>query len=277
MWFSQRYGHKPIRTKLQIEEMDNELRAGLWNMIYASYNWDSMRDFYSVYYDEFFKDIMADFFKKPVIGRLNPDDVFKFFSKWFIDKASWDEIYSFIEFLLSISRDDVLNSGEFQELSDGINKILEQEISGYRLVNGKFVPITNEVEIEEIEQAQLPKNRWKTVSEHISTAVDQAFRRKKPDYRNAIKEAISAVESACRIITGNNKATLGQALKTLEKAGVKLHPAYQEGFSRLYGYTSDEDGIRHGGIDMAQVSFEDAKFMIVACSAFVNYLKAQSK
>ena len=36
--------------------------------------------------------------------------------------------------------------------------------------------------------------------------------------------------------------------------------------------TSDEDGIRHGGIDFKWAPAEDAKYMLVSCSAFVNYL-----
>ena len=45
-----------------------------------------------------------------------------------------------------------------------------------------------------------------------------------------------------------------------------------EAFKDLYGYASDENGIRHGGIDFKNVPPEDAKFMLVSCSAFVNYL-----
>ena len=42
---------------------------------------------------------------------------------------------------------------------------------------------------------------------------------------------------------------------------------------KLYGYTSDESGIRHAGrIDGKGTTFAEAKFMLIACSAFVNYL-----
>jgi hypothetical protein len=39
--------------------------------------------------------------------------------------------------------------------------------------------------------------------------------RKATDFRNSIKESISAVEAMCQILTGDDKATLGQALKKL--------------------------------------------------------------
>ena len=48
-------------------------------------------------------------------------------------------------------------------------------------------------------------------------------------------------------------------------------------FNMLYGYTSDANGIRHAGnIGGPSSTFEEAKFMLVSCSAFVNYLIAVS-
>ena len=76
------------------------------------------------------------------------------------------------------------------------------------------------------------------------------------------------------IITGitGTQATLGAALKKLKENGIHIHSAMEKAFSSLYGYTSDENGIRHGGIDFKNAPAEDAKFMLVACSAFINYL-----
>ena len=52
-----------------------------------------------------------------------------------------------------------------------------------------------------------------------------------------------------------------------------LHGALKAAFSQLYGYTSDKDGIRHGLLDETNIDFEEAKFMLVVCSAFINYVK----
>ncbi|MNR54811.1 hypothetical protein D3C85_1750690 [compost metagenome] len=76
-----------------------------------------------------------------------------------------------------------------------------------------------------------------------------------------------------RIVSGNPKATLGEALKALEKTG-KLHAALKDGFSKLYGYTNDESGIRHAMLDEPQLTQEDAKYFLLSCTSFVNYLKA---
>jgi hypothetical protein len=48
----------------------------------------------------------------------------------------------------------------------------------------------------------------------------------------------------------------------------------KQGFNSLYGYTSDEQGIRHPMLDdgTANVDETDAIFMIGACAAFISYL-----
>lgn len=75
----------------------------------------------------------------------------------------------------------------------------------------------------------------------------------------------------CCIIC-DEKIELGKALSRLERNGVYIHGAMKDAFKSLYGYTSDESGIRHGGIDDNEIYQEDARFMLIACSAFVNYL-----
>jgi len=99
--------------------------------------------------------------------------------------------------------------------------------------------------------------------------------RKNPDYRNSIKESISAVEAMAVIISGRSGATLGDALKVI-KDTIGLHSALEKGFLAIYGYTSDADGIRHAMLSESKCDFEDAKYMLVSCSAFVNYLKMKA-
>ena len=109
------------------------------------------------------------------------------------------------------------------------------------------------------------------IRDSIQTALGFLSDRKSPDYRNSIKESISAVESLCVSISGDPKATLGTALHAIERSH-QLHPAFKKALSSLYGYTSDADGIRHALLEESSISYSDAKFMLVSCSAFVNYV-----
>lgn len=66
---------------------------------------------------------------------------------------------------------------------------------------------------------------------------------------------------------------MGRALDTIKrKEIIKIAPSLKQGFDKIYGYASSSYSIRHALADMKQVEEEDARFMLVACSAFVKYL-----
>lgn len=142
----------------------------------------------------------------------------------------------------------------------------------YRIVNDIIVEITDDEEIKTIETAI---NQKSTIKTHFSCALKLLSNRPTPDYRNSIKESISAVEALCREITTEN--TLGDALKKLEKNGVNIPAFLKSGFEKLYIYTNNEKtGIRHALMDNTEPpKYDEAKFMLVSCCAFVNYIQGK--
>ena len=147
---------------------------------------------------------------------------------------------------------------------------MQQEYVGYRLIRGQARPITDENEVRTIQETV--NTKYSEVAQHIGKALSFLSDRQAPDYANSIKESISAVERMCSLILGH-ATTLGDALKHLEDSGVTIHAALKRAFSQLYGYTSDASGIRHSGeLGGKDSTFEEAKFMLVSCCAFINYL-----
>ena len=132
---------------------------------------------------------------------------------------------------------------------------------------------TSKQEIDTVEEAWSISRQF---SPHLDRALDLLTNKKSPDYANSIKELISAVEAICTLIVDEPKMTLGKALGRLESKQVILHDDLKEAFKKLYGYTSDDQGIRHGFIGKPNLDVEDAKFMLIACSAFINYLVAKA-
>jgi uncharacterized protein with PIN domain len=185
----------------------------------------------------------------------------------------WYNVYDFIEFVLS---EFPFSSQERNNFRTICNFWLEREMSAWRVIGNTVSRLTSDEEIEAVEATCALEDPFASAATHMKTALTLLSDRKSPDYRNSIKEAISAVESACRVVTGNSKATLGDALRQFEKKGIRIHPALKLGFDKLYSYTSDEGGIRHSLLEQSMVDFEDAKFMLVSCSAFVNLLRARS-
>ena len=270
--FSERLGITPEKM-IQLDGMDEDLRNRLWNAI--RYEWDSWSmdfklGFYRTAWDTFFKrsiDKIA-FYER---------DRFRVIQSYYF-ACLWNEAYDLVEFTCksagALSKRRTSAQSQFQALVARVNGALESERSGYRFLDNSLVLITSPEEISEIESALISPD---TVAAHIQQALELFSSRDNPNYRNAISEAISAVEAMCRLITGNNKATLGKALKELEKHNaIDDHPALNEAFQKIYGYTSDAQGIRHAMSEQPTIALEDAQFMIVACSTFVNYLKAKA-
>lgn len=269
MKFSQRIGKTPIRDILQTDNIDKVLKNRLWNNIQQDFltelTPDSRIQIYKYIWTEFFKK-PVDEFPSGLYGRYISENN-EYLKEWFYS-TEWYNIYDFIEFIASLD-----SQIYYTKFIRNCNYSLEREASGFRIVDNNIVQITSEEEIKEIESALKTSTRWDPVNKHLETALKYLADRKTPDYRNSIKESISSIESFCKIITRDNKATLGKALKQIEKKW-EIHKSLKNAFSALYGYTSDEGGIRHSLLENGQeITFEDAKFMMVSCSSFINYLK----
>lgn len=268
--FSQRKGIVPVAEIIQTDSMNDALRNSIWNTLDVVL-WSSKNFMYPQYGEplmqSFSQSLWFHHFKKPADTRDGyVTDILKQIRDYFFG-CKWNEVYDFVEFVVRDRKESHPRLAEF------LNFILERELSGYRIISEAVVDITGKHEVEMLDEA-LRDTRFAGVAGHLQCALERLADRDHPDYRNSIKESISAVESMARVVGGNPKATLGEALKVLEKSG-KLHPALKDGFGKLYGYTSDEQGIRHAMLDEPNLTAADAKFFLLSCTSFVNYLKAQ--
>lgn len=260
-----------MKKEIQKELIDEDLRNGLWNCMLKHYlnrfetgviltNEHSSGIFARNYWENYLKlplDTLPTYWSS-LIAHLRPK----------IISGPWNEVYDIIEFL--VTNFDIPNSKD--NFSQCFNDISTREFSAYRLVGDNVVELTSKEEIDEIEEVlQIPIDSVKT---HIQNSLEKISDKQKPDYRNSIKESISAVESICKLITGNSSTTMGAALNEIESRGlIELHSDMKEAFQKLYHYTSDAGGIRHALMDETlETDFDDAKFMLVSCSAIVNYL-----
>ena len=263
-------GITPVEHIIQLNDMNNELRTGLWNVL--TINDFDKEGFYYLSNGRkgrlwwFSEKLWAKYFKLPVDtipGRS--DSILEYIRQYFFN-CCWFEVYDFIEFFVN----------EYKpELIVPINDILEREMSGYRVIDGQVAPITSREEIQSIQDA-IDEQIFPGVSIHIRKALEMLSNKTSPDYRNSIKESISAVESACCSIAGSSSVTLGDAL-TIFKKKQAMHGALIEGLKKLYGYTNDADGIRHAMLEEPSLTQADAIYFLVSCSAFINYLKSKQQ
>ena len=276
--FSQRHGYKPIKDVIQIESIDQDLRTGLWNAIDFFYwhigkPYELMSSSYNEELSVLFDLLWLDYFKQPLDTiPERPYIAEKQIRDYFFD-CRWSEVYDIVEFIAN----NYPGSPRNDKFISYCNVILEREVSGYRFIGKTITPITDKGEIAEIEEASRVSKDLEPAAIHLNSALEKLSDKESPDYRNSIKESISAVESIATQIAGKDKAKLTEALEILS-GKIQLHAALRQGFIKLYGYTSDAEGIRHALLKETKLDldFEDAKFMLVACSAFINYLKVKA-
>jgi len=98
---------------------------------------------------------------------------------------------------------DILESAFFAQshggfdltsLRESVSRRLDQESSAYMLFGDNFVERMNESEVESVASALVSDDD--AVRIHFGEALKKLSERQNPDYRNSIKESISAVESA---------------------------------------------------------------------------------
>lgn len=274
MLFSERYGYKKVRDAIQIESMDTVLRNKLWDIL--SYRiWFHVKADAGGYYDLRYKNleifvlceaIWTQYFNKPADQFSTSWKVVNAELRNYFFNCEWYEAYDFLEFVAQYfpfesNKDDFIKS---------CNEVLEKEMSGYRFVHNTISRVTEATEISTIADALESGNNG--VRTHLNRALEMLSDRKSPDHRNSIKESISAVESLVQSVLGE-KGTLGQLIKKISDHDI--HPALKSAFSSLYGYTSDEEGIRHAILESSNIGLEEAMFFLVTCSAFVTFVEAK--
>ena len=260
MLFSERMGITQPKL-LQIDSMDADLRNSLWNIFVDMFSKTNAFEVIS-------EDIWKNFLKKPtdelpkfesnVIRELKPSFL----------KDNYYVVYDLIEFIIKSLKKHNYQTEVFVKKC---KIVLEREKSAYKLINDQLIPISSEIEVQEIEQSleNSQNDKLKLVNNQLNTAIEHFKNRENADYRNSIKESISAVEGLCRLITG--ESTLGDALNKIDDK-IQINPQFKDGLRKIYAFTNSKEGIRHAQMLDSNIGFDEAKFMLVFCSAFINYL-----
>lgn len=290
--FSEKIGLSTCTIKMQTNEFDDRTRTLIGNHLYdvlsvvfsyastigiSRYLNPSRQSPLQAMSSDFCKDVLSEVLNVSV--HLPSNKFYNWEANYdrfaeIISSAPYNEVLDFLWYVCHWIATHTTSTSFVHEIYNGFNQLFEKEYVGYRFVAGEITPITNSLEIQEIEQAcQIP---FEGAHVQLQKALGFLSDREHPDYKNSIKESISAIESVCKVIANKPKAELGDALKALIAEGYPIQGALKTGILALYGYTCEAGGIRHAERETeSTVTFEEAKFMMVTCSAIVNYLVAE--
>lgn len=272
--YSERNGYKPFSETIISKEIPTVLQNALCSSFdrlrtFIRYNYGGETYYYAIQrhiWTKFMNKRENDYvYGKDVITAYLENPGYKWFEKFDIIEEA---LYFLKEYKNLWEQRRPLC---FEQLKNDLNSEFVRLNVGHRVVDDCITDIISNCEIESVEKAINRSDDQ--VKEHFQNAIMLYSQRPEADYRNSIKESISAVEAYCRKKTG--EGTLGKALKKLDDAGIMIHPRLKAALEQLYAYTNNGDtGIRHALIEGEHIpSHAEALFMLVSCSALVNYLE----
>lgn len=274
--FSQAEGYGAIPTRLEPGILDKRVRALLWDYVYSYLKGTSSRsDGLYMHLGRPWENILKSFH---VTIRHEPADLFssrldghvESLRGLFFDAEYWQVL----EFLQHTMRCLGIQS----DFCSKIKAILEQSLTAYTVIaeGPTIMPTSSTEEKQSLERAfvDLKGDKFSGARTHLIRSCEALNNGSSAD---SIRESIHAVEAIAKVLDNNASKTLDPALKALS-AKANIHTALQQGFGKIYGYTNDEQGIRHALLDgEANVDAIDATFMLGACASFISYLINKSR
>jgi hypothetical protein len=275
--FSQRNSHLAEVNTIQLNELNLATRIDFYNAYHQFIHEDVMENKFDELdhddpYIEFYRYLWADFLKRRLDVFPKSQDEVRDAIRDLIMDGNWYRTFDLFEYIFA-----VLTSKGNKQLFDvknfrnSVNVQLQNNNVGYRLGEKEFVAITNELELQEVEalNARAISVKLKSVEVHLANAIRLMSLKPVPDLRNSIKESISMVGAVARLIEPSND--LNRSLSALETKGL-ISEKLSKKLKSIYNYTSDGNGIRHELMDDPKLTFAEARYFLITCSAFTNYL-----
>jgi hypothetical protein len=271
--FEEAEGITPLPTQLALRQISQEFRAILWSDLNEIFE-DHCESFVGEpYLEKPWSTILKDVhvYRDHLLDKFPTDyhDAIERVQK-VISKGSWSDVLGWLEFVFK-------HPACPNDFEPSVSAIMMHCRLACRVIDSVVIcPITSDLDRQVLERAfaDTRTSGFAGARDHLGKAATTLT---SGHFADSIRESIHAVESVVRVLESD-----GNFGKALAKVASKtsMHAAMKEGFSKLYGFTSDENGIRHPLLekDTAAVDETDALFMIGACSAFVSYLinKARS-
>ena len=268
--FSQRYGYEPLPEPMRLEHISDDLRREIWNALREFLHRDAPIPYFSLSAKKFIERALGTFLKKAEDEIRTDYDTAMTTFRNHLFQAKFNKFLDFVEIMIN---DEAIS----EDFVNHIAESFERCAAAYWLDTSshpfRFSPRSSKEQGEATRQAieTIRESGMEGAATHLRQATEHINAQQ---YADSIADSIHAVESVACVIAQKASATLGQALDSLEKAGLRNHPALKKAFKNLYGYTSDERGIRHALLDQesADVGLDEAMFMFGACASFAAYL-----
>ncbi|MXZ59131.1 MAG: hypothetical protein F4Z16_11715 [Rhodothermaceae bacterium] len=284
MSFSKRHGYEPLPECMRLEYLSEQAKTAVYNIIadivLVSGNWAGMESFPA---PRMCRRAIASCLNKNILEvQVSRDEILDELRS-IVYELSFNKALDLLEYMANY-QDDQIRFGGSQELNVRLSRFSQDINNAFDEHGVAYVFDTSNRPYHiwprtSMEQGVTIQNAVATLKHHeLSSPVthlrDAASHLDSRQYSDAITDSIHAVESVVRIFDPDNCRKLSDAVNSLRRRGVLKHQALAEAIKSLYGYTSDEKGIRKALVfdPKANVDINDAMFMFGACASLAAYL-----
>ena len=190
--------------------------------------------------------------------------------------CDWFKVYDIVEALYAaMSKQDAITrktapkfAHTASKFAEEMNEFFVEEGIGWQLVDGHIVTRGTEAFEAEVTEATvaLQASERPTAARHLHEALQDLSRRPEADLPGAVYHAMGCLECVARDLTGDGKATLGEALKRYP--GLLPKPL-DTALSQIWGYASNE--ARHVQ-EGRETSREEAELLVGLAAALSTYM-----
>ncbi|WP_386069503.1 hypothetical protein ACFJIW_04740 [Tahibacter sp. UC22_41] len=161
------------------------------------------------------------------------------------------------------------------EIQKEVQYIFEEENLDYDFVNGKVVRASTTHTANLIGKAgvALADPNLSEARDHFRKAQNFFKDRDRPDYRNAAKEAVCAVEAAAKRLFPGDGSTLDDVIKRLQRDKI-LDPTIAKSFTGIYGFRNSGKGVSHGEGSGGEATAAIAEFVLDSAASQILLLVA---
>lgn len=275
--FSQRYGYESLPEPMRLEELSDDLRCELWNVLWRFLQ--TMTGQYGIHVIferegvRFVRKVLGKVLKRPEDGIYTGYKEVNENLRMLVLEEKFNVVFDLFEIIVNYQPLDL-------QFRQHVESLFNQHAAYWLDTSQRpfqFFPRSSK------EQGEATQRAIETIREGGMGGAETHLRQA-AEYINAqrfgasVADSIHAVESVARSIDPKESSTLGSALDSLEQTGLLKYSAIKGAFEKLYGYTNAEPGIRHAilgkGVD---VGLDEAMFMFGACASFAAYLTSKHK
>ena len=263
--FSQAQGYEELPQRLQLEELPEEARTRIWNVLVPRLGRDITGRFANSEWSTILYHTHSEVYNQP-LDEWGPADAIEELRNAILG-WSFEYVFDLVQFILRHPRCP-------REVIHEMKEAFEKGMLAYVIDNNGpptiFPACTTEEGQSLTESLHILQQGGLSAAADLLRVASTDINRE--EWARSIKNSIDAAESVARTLVPRAQ-TFGAALNELKRTPALWHPQIVRAMENIWTYTN-RAGIRHGSPEQTDenVGQEEALFMLGSCASIASFL-----